>query len=265
MNPDADFWRRLCPGLSIEADAAPPAPAVLTHLGGHIGVLKREGYLNIPNALDPVLVAKLRDGIAALHAAGVPLGYAAVYDEVWQAFQSVRALLAAVLRPAFRALPAFWAWHVVPSDSALGWRPHRDRHKVRTVGPDGTPGSLTVWLALTNSTPLNGCIYLLPMHLDEERVKMRREATPIVEDLQDMRAVPATAGSVLAWNQGVLHWGGRASARAAGPRTSCALEFQRGDLPPLQEPLIDLEHPPSFGERLGLAERQVKQYEHMTG
>ena len=263
MNSDAEFWRGLCPDLRIEGEAAPVAPAALGDLDAHVRLLHREGYLDQPGALATDLVARLAAAIARLHAAGIPLGYAAVYDEVWRAYASLGPLLAAVLGPRFSALPAFWAWHVVPSDDAHGWRPHRDRSPIRTVADDGTPASLTVWLALTDATPLNGCIHVVPMHLDEDRVKMRRPATPTVERPQDVRALPAAAGGVVAWNQGLLHWGGRASARAAGPRTSCALELQRGDRPPLDRPLIDLERPPGFRERLALAARLVERYRHM--
>jgi SAM-dependent methyltransferase len=134
-----------------------------------------------------------------------------------------------------------------------------------TLDPDDSPHSLTVWLPFSEATPLNGCIYVLPAQHDE-RFRRRVWDGPgndKVEDLQNIRALPAQAGSLLAWNQAILHWGGRASRRAEGPRTSAAFEFQRGDKPPFNEPLLDPQRVPSFAERLGLIGKQVLQYRHM--
>jgi len=89
------------------------------------------------------------------------------------------------------------------------------------------------------------------------------EDNNLVKDPQNIRAVPATAGSMLAWNQAVLHWGGRASQLAAAPRSSAAFEFQRGDRPPFNKPLLDPAQAPPFRQRLGLVGKQVLQYKHM--
>jgi hypothetical protein len=42
-------------------------------------------------------------------------------------------------------------------------------------------------------------------------------------------ALPVPAGSVLAWNANVLHWGGECLASAPGPRTSCSFSLVRPD------------------------------------
>jgi hypothetical protein len=60
-----------------------------------------------------------------------------------------------------------------------------------------------------------------------------------------------------------LHWGGRASSLALGPRASAAFEFQRGNKPPFNQPLLDPLRTPPFHERLGLIGKQVLQYQHM--
>ncbi|HEY3498879.1 MAG TPA: phytanoyl-CoA dioxygenase family protein, partial [Polyangiaceae bacterium] len=170
----------------------------------------------------------------------------------------------AALGSGYRALPDFWVWHVPPRDDATGWGPHRDRVQP-TLERDNSPHSLTVWLPFTDATPLNGCIYMLPAHLDE-RFKRRRwdgDDNNVVTEPQNIRALPATAGSMLAWNQAVLHWGGRASSLAKGPRASAAFEFQRADKPPFNKPLLDPMRVPPFHERLGLIGKQVLQYQHM--
>jgi hypothetical protein len=44
-----------------------------------------------------------------------------------------------------------------------------------------------------------------------------------------------------------------------------ALEFQRGDIPAYNAPLLDLAAPPTFAERLKLIGKQILQYRHMYG
>ncbi|HEY8078489.1 MAG TPA: hypothetical protein VIF62_30375, partial [Labilithrix sp.] len=56
--------------------------------------------------------------------------------------------------------------------------------------------------------------------IDLERVDAPIERT---------RAVPVAAGTAVLWNANVLHWGGRCSARAVGPRYSCTFTLCRED------------------------------------
>ena len=214
--------------------------------------------------MPPTFVDPLRECVKCLHERRIPLPFAFVYDEFWHAFQGVAAFIEAALGKGYRALPDFWVWYVVPSEESAGWSPHRDRVQ-RTLDRDNSPHSLTVWLALSEATPLNGCIYVLPAHLDErfERRVWDGEDNIVVQAPQNVRAVPATAGSMLAWNQNVLHWGGRSSRLATSPRCSAAFEFQRGEKPPFNSPLLDPRRIPPFRERLGLIGKQVLQYKHM--
>jgi hypothetical protein len=258
-----DFWRKLCPKLGIESERPRPSFPV-----GDVGVLydqlRHEGYVNVPDVVPDVARTPLRECIETLYTQKIPLAFAFVYDELWQAFQGVSAFIEKALGKDYQALPDFWVWHVPATEQAMGWGPHRDRVQP-TLDRDNAPHSLTVWLPFSDATPLNGCIYVLPAHLDE-RFKRRvwdGEDNNVVKDPQNVRALPATAGSLLAWNQAVLHWGGRASRLAASPRTSAAFEFQRGDKPPFNQPLLDPGTIPSFSMRLGLVGKQVLQYQHM--
>jgi hypothetical protein len=258
-----EFWRELCPNLGIETRTALPE-AALGDVKELFERLRHEGYVNVPGVLGPGTIEPLRDCIALLHERQIPLAFAFVYDEFWQVFQSLARFMEAALGTSYRALPDFWVWHVPASEQAMGWGPHRDRVQP-TLDDDNSPHSLTVWLPFTDATPLNGCIYMLPAHLDE-RFKLRRwdgEDNTQVKEPQNVRALPAPAGSLLAWNQGVLHWGGRASRLAEGPRASAAFEFQRGDRVAFNQPLLDPSRTPAFRERLGLIGKQVLQYRHM--
>jgi hypothetical protein len=258
-----DYWRELEPGLSIESDSATPSYDV-----GDVDTLMRdlrvEGYINVPDVVPEAAFVPLRNCVARLHELKIPLPFAFIYDEMWQVFQGVSTFIRAALGPEYRALPDFWVWHVIPDDAVTGWSPHRDRVEP-TVDRDNSPHTLTVWLPFTEATALNGCIYALPAHLDP-RFKRRvwdGEGNIVVHEPQNVRALPAPAGSLLAWNQGLLHWGGRASRLAKAPRTSAAFEFQRGDKPPFNTPLLDPQKLPPFAQRLGLIGKQALQYKHM--
>lgn len=256
-------WRGLCPALRVEGAADRPAYQ-FGRLGDLLGDLRVEGYVQVPDVLGSATVEPLRDCVQLLHRSGIPLPFAFVYDEFWQIFQQVSHFIAAALGEDYRALPDFWAWYVPPTDQGAGWGPHRDRVQP-SLDPDNSPHSLTVWLPFTDAVPLNGCMYVLPAHLDE-RFRNRvwdGEGNNHVQDPQAIRALPATAGSFLAWNQAVLHWGGRASRLATAPRISAAFEFQRADRPAFNQPLLDPSRIPSFTERLGLIGKQVLQYRHM--
>lgn len=258
-----EHWRALCPGLHVEGGRTQPAFEI-GDVNELVGQLRFEGYVNVPGAVAASVFEPLRDCIATLHEAGIPLAFAFVYDEFWQVFQGASRFIEAALGKNYFALPDFWAWHLTASEQATDFGPHRDRTQP-TLDADNSPHSLTVWLPFSDATTLNGCIYVLPVQHDEHfrrRVWDGSDNTK-VDDVQNIRALPAPAGSLLAWNQAILHWGGRASRRAEGPRTSAAFEFQRGDKPPFNAPLLDPQRVPSFEERLGLVGKQVLQYRHM--
>jgi len=258
-----EFWHGLCPGMTIEGGSV-AAPAGFGETDRLFAVLKREGYVQVPDALSEECIGPIRDSIATLFGRGIPLPFVFVYDQPWLAFQSLAPFLSTVLGEDYRALPDFWVWHVNPNEKATGWGPHRDRVQP-TLEPDNSPRTLTVWLPFTNATPLNGCMYVLPAHLDDRFVERRWDGPDnnVVYNPQNIRALPATAGSMLAWNQSVLHWGGRGSRLGDTPRISAAFEFQRGDQSAYNRPLLDPARLPSFSERLGLIGKQALQYRHM--
>lgn len=258
-----EFWHELCPHMSIEGSAT-SAPAAVGDTGLLLSDLKREGYIQVPGAFTEECTAPIRDAVSTLSQRGIPLPFAFVYDELWRAFDGLSSFLSTVLGEDYRALPDFWVWYVQPNENASGWGPHRDRVQP-TLDPDNSPHTLTVWIPFTDATPLNGCMYVLPAHHDPRFVERRwdGEGNTVVQNPQDIRALPATAGSLLAWNQAVLHWGSRGSRLGTAPRISAAFEFQRGDRAPFNSPLLDPGRMPTFAERLGLIGKQVLQYRHM--
>ena len=186
-----DYWRALEPKLSIEAERAAPKFDV-GDVDAAMKDLRIEGYVNLPGVVPKTAYVPLRECIQRLHERRIPLPFAFVYDEMWQVFQGVSAFIGAALGPGYRALPDFWVWHVVANDAVTGWSPHRDRIQP-TVERDNSPHTLTVWLPFTEATPLNGCIYVLPAHLDKafERRKWDGNDNIVVHEPQNVRALPA--------------------------------------------------------------------------
>jgi len=258
-----EFWQELCPHMTIGGPAA-VTPAQVGDTGLLMSDLKREGYIQVPDAFGERCTAPIRDAVTLLSQRGIPLPFAFVFDELWLAFQGLSRFLSTALGADYRALPDFWVWYVPPNENAAGWGPHRDRVQP-TLDPDNSPHTLTVWLPFTDATPLNGCMYVLPAHHDPRFVERRwdGDGNNVVHNPQDIRALPATAGSLLAWNQAVLHWGSRGSRLGKAARISAAFEFQRGDRAPFNNPLLDPARIPTFTERLGLIGKQVLQYRHM--
>jgi ectoine hydroxylase-related dioxygenase (phytanoyl-CoA dioxygenase family) len=165
-----------------------------------------------------------------------------------------------VLGDDFLLLPDFWIWNVDPQKGEAGWKPHRDKGWI-SLFEDGTPKSLSLWLPLTEATPLNGCMYLVPRSQDPTY------GTPDEKDWQfqyaGIRALPAGPGDFLLWTQAILHWGARTSPRAPESRISISFEVQRADVPAYNYPLLNPAEIPPFDMRLRLLAKQILQYRHM--
>ncbi|MFO7602770.1 MAG: phytanoyl-CoA dioxygenase family protein [Gammaproteobacteria bacterium] len=263
---DPNFWRKLNPQLALtEAGSKQGLPAYPVHTErwpDYMQQLRDEGYVQWDRILPPDLVSLLSATVINLHNYGINPSFAFVYDIFWSVARRLRQVLAPVLGEDYRQLPDFWTWYIDPARQHAGWRPHRDRIHCNPLLDDGMPKSLTVWVALTNATPLNGCMYLLPANLDTDYHNFAERDSEV--NVQGIRALPVSAGSILMWNQRVIHWGGTASPRAREPRISFAIEFQRADERPYNEPLL---HFPDdllpFDMRLMLVAKQFLQYTHM--
>jgi hypothetical protein len=253
-----DFWLSLAPQLHIET----LAPAALTAPRQDLARLslrmRKDGYFGECDERLEGVAAAIAGAVARCAHLGLPPVLVWVFDEPWECYRRLAPVISHFLGADYRALPAFWAWHIDPSKHEAGWKPHRDNS--RSLAPDGSPLSLTCWIPLSEATPLNGCMYIVPAQLDPN---LNQGATKSWSPLTLARALPAKPGEYLIWNQMVLHWGGVSSEFAEKPRMSMALEFQRGDAPAFREPLLDPHVPPTFASRLRLIGMQIRQYTHM--
>ena len=126
---------------------------------------------------------------------------------------------------------------------------------------DGSPKSLTTWISLSDATPLNGCLYVVPAQHDPTYATA--DETEMKFDYQSIRALPAIPGDFVIWNQALFHWGSRSSPWAAESRVSMAFQLQRADVPPFDNPLIEPLAVPPFEARIRLIARQLYRYRHM--
>jgi hypothetical protein len=260
---DRSYWRALLPALTISDDPPEVAPAVAVddELRDRLrSDLLDEGWFRLPPCLPPDDVTRLSDAVQRLDTEGLPLGFLYVYDEPWRLSAWARPLLAALLGDDFKQLPDIWAWCVRADGVSRGWPPHRDRD-FETLLPSGLPKSLSLWIPLTDATPDNGCMYVLPTGYDKNFLLRHKDVS--VDVPQHIRALPAPAGSILGWNHVLVHWSGRTSRYATVPRVSISIEYQRADAKPENTPLLDPRRPPPFERRLGLIGKQIQQYAHM--
>jgi hypothetical protein len=255
-----DYWLARAPGLHIGNGNVTAAPfaADAARLDDLRARLMDEGYFQAHNdwGVDlEVMVSTVR----RFAADNVSPVFCFLYDEFWAPFHALAPVYRGLLGD-YRMLPDFWIWNVDPAKGEAGWKPHRDKGRM-ALFPDGSPKSLTTWIALSKATPLNSCMYLVPANQDPvygtaQENEMRFEHAAA-------RALPAEPGDFFMWNQAVMHWGSRTSFRAEESRVSMAFEFQRSDVPPFNQPLLKPGVPLSFRDRLTLVAKQVLQYRHM--
>lgn len=261
---DLDYWRTLNPHLNISEVPQFSAVKTLhrTQLEAVSDTLHHDGYLHQPPVFDETDIAPLREAILNLVKNDWPAAFIYVYDEVWDLFHKLDPFLKHFLGDHYGLLPHFWAWHISPDDNGdtSGWPAHVD-YPGECAFFDDFLVSLSLWIPFTDATPENGCMNILPL-------SRQKTYNPPIEEpdqikVQDVRCLPAQAGSLLGWRQDLWHWSGRSSKYAKEPRISVSLEFQNRAFDPLCPPLYDLDQPPKPEERLKLICGQFGKYDHM--
>lgn len=260
-----EFWERLNTGLTIsenpfQADRL-QYPIATGEDHRYLRQIIKEGYFQTKPVIPQEITSQLSLGISRIFGLGIPSLFAFVYDEYWQLIDQFSQLLNPILGEKYKFIPDFWAWHIPKNDTAAGWGPHRDHQYNRsTLREDGRPTLITMWIPLTDATPLNACMYVLPTHLDPNYPENIDIQTVGHEQLQSIRALPARAGSVICWNSYVIHWGGRSSEWAPDPRISIGLYYQSQDTPLFDNLAMDIPCHVPFEFRLGVIGRAVLMY-----
>lgn len=255
---DPEFWRALNPDLTISDfplaarhDRLAVPPAAIARCREQ---LLADGYLHAPPLVPEAEMARLAAGIERIVGDGLPPALAAVYDEYYNIFSGMDAIFAPLVGPDYILITqGVGAFHVpAGADGRALWAasaPHRDR-----MGPDArtlaheTPSILTVWLPLTDVTTEHSCIYVVPAPGDPGFYTEQRDVGKI--RYQDIRALPAAAGSPLAWSSHLVHWGSASGRFVETPRIAVNMYFQRRDVPLWHPFHLDPARPCTFAERL---------------
>ena len=260
---DPDYWRRLCPGLSVGADRSPATLEGLaldaSRTEAQLTKLRKEGYFQTEPVLDPGVVSRMRAAVETLRSEQWPAVFAYVFDEFWQVVRtpSLTRLVEGFFGQGYLQKSVVWVFYVAPVKGAQGWPPHSDS--------EGT-SRLTVWVPLTDATVENGCMYVIPRDrlaadfraFDKITSVTRMELSQL---LQSTRALPSPAGAYLGWDHQLIHWGSTASGQTE-PRVSLAVEFiarsttPRPDEPPLFDPLVS----PPFVDRVRAIGKSLVEY-----
>lgn len=259
-----EYWKDLAPGFHIDEKEFLISQPIWEIENKVMQSLKdmvvTEGYFQLPKQNWELPIPEMAATIKNLSSKGLPLPFSFIYDEYWCLFLRIHKLLEGLLGEGYFRLPDFWTWLIDPQKNESGWRPHRDKG-YWSLFPDRTPKAITVWIPLTDSTPLNGCMYLVPA--DRDPTYGTPDDKNWLHQPADIRAVPAEAGSLFCWNQAILHWGSHAANRVVEPRISLAFEFQSGNAEVFNQPLTKPLEIPRFESRLRLIGKQIVQYKHM--
>lgn len=228
----SDYWQQLNPELSMTNfpfKQSAPIKIQDSTIDKTLSNLLKEGYFQTSVILPADQTTLLAKAIENVVAAGFPAVFAFVYDDFWGLVRNLKRVLDPVLGENHLLSPGdMWIWCVDEHGHTSSWGPHRDMHDPNVLHSDGRLKLLTAWIPLTDVSPLNGCMYLVPKHLDPNIPDNLPERTLAVETMQHIRALPAAAGSVLGWSPLLLHWGGSHSRHAIGPRISIAFYLNDG-------------------------------------
>ncbi|OSO94233.1 mitomycin antibiotics/polyketide fumonisin biosynthesis protein [Cylindrospermopsis raciborskii CENA303] len=264
-----DYWRNLNPNSQISdfpfSSLSYPCNNTPDLQKEYRLQLQQEGYFQTNPVIPPQIIQEMLTCIETVKKAGFPTMFALVYDIFYHGFSYFNSILTDLLGSQYQLIPNFWIYYIEPSDHGKGFEPHRDAEYKNTIDSNGIPTVLTVWVAITDATPLNSCMYIVPANRDPQYRDAIQDLTTggTKFALEDIRALPTSAGTVSFWDQYVFHWGSRGSQRAKNPRISYAMYFQRGDISPVDNVAITIPSNLNFQTRLGLICRGLYRYSYM--
>jgi ectoine hydroxylase-related dioxygenase (phytanoyl-CoA dioxygenase family) len=223
----------------------------------------------------PQLISSLSSGVSQLVGQGWPACMILLFDETWRVARHATHILQAATHSENALNFDLLAWHIDPQKNESGFSPHRDRqpddllasfHPPAVIPADATTTTTmkredtcdsvtatavrtvtghakyaTLWLALTDATPENSCLYIIPAPhdpgyfdgdddaCDEEaeaqtggvNVNQKQSLTgkdplskalPSKESYQNIRALPRQAGQAVIFSHRILHWGSKGNS-----------------------------------------------------
>ena len=270
MFHNPSIWKLLNPDLSID-EASPLKPKTLYHLTDReqLMQLRKDGYCFLPALIDPEKIDRMRGCIEGLIEKKIPPVFSFVYDLFWELILELDPVLRAFLQGEYLIIPSAWSWYVDSNRPKSYFPPHRDVVDEDFIDDDGMPTLFSLWIPLTDVTTQNSCIYLLPASRDPDYpdgainwfLKEQQDGRKPwqVEDLVNIRALPAAKGSFMGWNGGVLHWASKPSPEAP-PRISIGYYFHSHRSKKRHSGLIDLKEPLTFQKRMDIIFANLRMY-----
>lgn len=236
--------------------------------------LVEDGYVLVDKILDESLTVRLKKAITSLHKRGYPASFVLLYDETWEMARLALQTLDEATHPSNVFNFDILAWYIDPREGVAGFSPHRDRQPddvSNSFHPDGRAKYVTLWTALSNATPENSCLYVIPKQYDpgytdgdsnsdNEGDDPMSRALPTKESYQTVRALPRQAGQSLLFTHRILHWGSRGNPNTFVQEPRVAISFVCSD-PRFEQPYLkSRQFPPTFESRLLLVCAQLLIY-----
>jgi hypothetical protein len=237
-----------------------------------------DGYVLADDVLEGQLTSKLKDAIVSLHARGYPATFVLLYDETWELALLALNTLSEATHPSNCFNFDILAWHIDPRENVAGFSPHRDRQPAdvkSSFHEDQQAKYVTMWMALSDATPENSCLYVIPKQFDpgyiggdsdsgtdltDRRDDPMWRALPSKESFQNIRALPRRAGQSVLFTHRILHWGSLGNPNALQHEPRVAISFVCSD-PTFERPYLNSLHfPPNFSTRLLLVCAQLLTY-----
>lgn len=267
---EIDYWRTLNPNSTISNQPfqgfSEFSPLKEEEINEYALQLREEGYFQTIPTIPTTILHEMHECVENVISAGFPATFALVYDVYYQAFAYVHSIFRSILGEGYKLVPNFWVYYIQPNDNGKGFEPHRDAEYENTIDSNGMPNVVTFWIAIADANPLNSCMYVLPSNRDPEYAdaikNLKTGATKFA--LEDIRALPAKAGTLSCWDQYLFHWGSRSSKHAKFPRISYAAYCQKGDIPPVDDMVIDIPSELDFQSRLVFIARGLYRYSYAS-
>ena len=240
--------------------------------------LVEDGYVLVDDVVEEQLTSNLKDAIISLHARGYPATFVLLYDETWELARLALKTLSVATHPSNIFNFDILAWHIDPRENVAGFSPHRDRQPIdvkSSFHEDQQAKYVTMWMALTDATPENSCLYVIPKQSDpgytdgdsdsgtdltDQRDDPLWRALSNKESFQNIRALPRQAGQSVIFTHRILHWGSRGNPNSLQHEPRVAISFVCSD-PTFERPYLNSSHfPPNFTTRLLLVCAQLLMY-----
>ena len=265
-----EFWRDLNPGLSISESpfqvSQPATQPSKDLLNQYRERMIEEAYFQTEPTLPPEMVSAMRAAIESVKQAGLPAMFAFVYDIFYQGLTHFDAAFKAALGENYRLVPNLAVYYIEATDEGKGFAPHRDAEYLNALDEQGLPTVMTVWITITEASPLSSCLYIVPKNRDPQYAQSIGDLSVTADAFawEDVRALPTPPGVMSCWTQYLFHWGSRASRRAKDPRITYAVYLQSGRVAPVTEQTVAVPSPLSFAQRLSMICRSLRHNNYAT-